>query len=69
MARFDRYAAIKERLVAAANTAMIGVDDDISQAIADRLDQRRAAGRPRSRRAGRSPAAFYADGERPLRGQ
>ena len=36
---FARYAAIKERLVAAATTAVIAVDDDICQAVADRLDQ------------------------------
>src|SRR5690606_26341415 len=31
------YAAIKERLVAGAGTAIVGVDDDLSQAVADRL--------------------------------
>ncbi len=58
---FDRYAAIKERLVAAANTAIIGVDDDISQAIADRLDH---AGRRVVRISVRRPlaAGYYADG-------
>jgi UDP-N-acetylmuramoylalanine--D-glutamate ligase len=35
----QRYAAIKERLVAASNTAVIAVDDDRSQAIADRLER------------------------------
>ena len=38
----EHYAAIKERLVAGAETAVIGVDDDWCSAIADRLD---AAGR------------------------
>ncbi len=33
----ENYAAIKERLVAAAGTAVIGVDDDRSSTIADRL--------------------------------
>jgi UDP-N-acetylmuramoylalanine--D-glutamate ligase len=36
------YAAIKERLVAKADVAVIGVDDDMSRAIAERLE---AAGR------------------------
>lgn len=34
------YAAIKERLVAGAETAVIGVDDPLSAGMADRLDQR-----------------------------
>jgi UDP-N-acetylmuramoylalanine--D-glutamate ligase len=38
----ENYAAIKERLVAAAGTALVGVDDDWCRAIAGRL---RAAGR------------------------
>ena len=37
----ERYAAIKERLVTAALTAVVAVDDDISQAIADRLERDR----------------------------
>ena len=37
----ERYAAIKERLAAAALTAVVAVDDDISQAIADRLERDR----------------------------
>jgi UDP-N-acetylmuramoylalanine--D-glutamate ligase len=36
---FERYAALKEQLVAAAKTAVIAVDDDICQAVADRLEQ------------------------------
>jgi len=57
---FERYAAIKERLVAAANTAVIGVDDRIGQAIADRLEQ---SGRRVVRISARRPLArgFYAD--------
>lgn len=39
----DAYAAIKERLVAAAGRAVVGVDDPMSAAIADRLE---AAGIP-----------------------
>ncbi|WP_321339200.1 UDP-N-acetylmuramoyl-L-alanine--D-glutamate ligase [Breoghania sp.] len=34
----DNYAAIKTRLVAASRAAVIGVDDDLSAAIADQLD-------------------------------
>ncbi|KPL51439.1 UDP-N-acetylmuramoylalanine--D-glutamate ligase [Prosthecomicrobium hirschii] len=34
------YAAIKERLVAGAATAIVGVDDPLSAAIADRIEQR-----------------------------
>ncbi|MEJ1161559.1 UDP-N-acetylmuramoyl-L-alanine--D-glutamate ligase [Prosthecomicrobium sp. N25] len=33
------YAAIKERLVAGAKTAVVGVDDPLSTAIADRIEQ------------------------------
>ena len=57
---FERYTAIKERLVAAANTAVIGVDDRIGQAIADRLEQ---SGRRVVRISARRPLAsgFYAD--------
>lgn len=39
---FDNYAAVKERLVAAvprSGTAIVGVDDDRCQAIADRLER------------------------------
>lgn len=35
----ERYAAIKERLVAASGTAVVGVDDALSSAVADRLQQ------------------------------
>jgi UDP-N-acetylmuramoylalanine--D-glutamate ligase len=34
-----RYAAIKERLAAAAKTAVIAVDDDLTQSIADRIER------------------------------
>jgi UDP-N-acetylmuramoylalanine--D-glutamate ligase len=36
---FQHYASIKERLVAASHTAVVAVDDDRSQAIADRLER------------------------------
>ncbi|MCB1485986.1 MAG: UDP-N-acetylmuramoyl-L-alanine--D-glutamate ligase [Bauldia sp.] len=57
----ERYAGIKERLVAAAKTAVIAVDDKITQAIADRLEQ---AGRRIVRVSTRLPLAsgFYAEG-------
>lgn len=35
---FENYAAIKERLVAASDTAVIGVDDETGIDVADRLD-------------------------------
>jgi len=35
----DRYAALKEQLVAASKTAVVAVDDDICQAVADRIEQ------------------------------
>ena len=35
----DHYAAIKERLVAQSDLALVGVDDDLSSAIARRLDE------------------------------
>jgi UDP-N-acetylmuramoylalanine--D-glutamate ligase len=35
----QRYAAIKERLATASGTAVVAVDDDFSQAIADRLER------------------------------
>jgi UDP-N-acetylmuramoylalanine--D-glutamate ligase len=48
----DRYAAIKERLVAGSDLAVVGADDDRSRAIGDRLEQ---AGRPVMRISGRYP--------------
>ncbi|MDR3373598.1 MAG: UDP-N-acetylmuramoyl-L-alanine--D-glutamate ligase [Ancalomicrobiaceae bacterium] len=36
----EAYAAIKERLVTASRTAVVGVDDALSRAIADRLEKR-----------------------------
>jgi UDP-N-acetylmuramoylalanine--D-glutamate ligase len=45
---FENYAAVKERLVAGADVALIGVDDDPCRAIAARLQARHAhGGRPR----------------------
>lgn len=60
------YAAVKERLVAGVQsngTAVIGVDDDLCQAIADRVEQ---AGRRVVRISVRRPLAdgLYAEGER-----
>ncbi len=56
------YARIKERLVAAAETAIVGVDDNWSQAIADRVA---GLGRKVVRISARRPLAhgFYAAGE------
>jgi UDP-N-acetylmuramoylalanine--D-glutamate ligase len=48
----DRYAAIKERLVAGSDLAVVGADDDRSRAIGDRLEQ---AGRQVMRISGRYP--------------
>ncbi len=61
----EHYAAVKERLVAGAETAVIGVDDDWCRAIADRLD---AAGRKVLRISVERPLAegLYADGSRVL---
>lgn len=54
------YAAIKERLVAAAATAVVGVDDTLSAAMADRLERR---GRRVVRISNRRPLAdgYYFD--------
>jgi UDP-N-acetylmuramoylalanine--D-glutamate ligase len=61
----ENYAAIKERLVAQANVALIGVDDDYSRAIAARLATR-ATKRPRvvtvSATPSRSAATFVENG-------
>ncbi len=35
----ERYAALKEQLVAGSKTAVVAVDDDICQAVADRIEQ------------------------------
>ena len=58
---FENYASIKERLVAASDTAVIGVDDNTSRAIADRLAQ---AGKNVVRISSRNPVArgVYAQG-------
>ena len=57
------YAAIKERLVASADTAVIGVDDAFSKAMADR---RSDTGRPlvRISASGRLPVGMIARGSR-----
>jgi UDP-N-acetylmuramoylalanine--D-glutamate ligase len=64
----DSYAAVKERLVAGVRpggTAVVGVDDNRTQAIADRADR---GGRRVMRVSVRQPLAYgvYADGERIL---
>jgi UDP-N-acetylmuramoylalanine--D-glutamate ligase len=64
----DSYAAVKERLVAGVRpggTAVVGVDDNRTQAIADRADR---GGRRVVRVSVRQPLAYgvYADGERIL---
>jgi UDP-N-acetylmuramoylalanine--D-glutamate ligase len=64
----DSYAAVKERLVAGirpGGTAVVGVDDNRTQAIADRADR---GGRRVMRVSVRQPLAYgvYADGERIL---
>jgi len=57
----EHYAAVKERLVAGSELAVVGVDDDRSRAIADRLEQ---AGRQVARISGHFPVArgFYVEG-------
>ncbi|TWH01036.1 UDP-N-acetylmuramoylalanine--D-glutamate ligase [Mesorhizobium sp. J18] len=57
----DNYAAIKERLVAGSDTAIIGVDDDYCRRIADRLEK---AGRKVARISTATPLenGFYAEG-------
>lgn len=64
----ENYAAIKERLVAQSNTAIIGVDDEHCRAIADRLQ---GAGRTVIRISVTQALdqGFYADGERLMRGE
>ena len=61
MARWQHYAAVKERLVAgvqADGTAIVGVDDEWCAAAADRIAARRQAAWCASRCAGRCPTAF-----------
>jgi UDP-N-acetylmuramoylalanine--D-glutamate ligase len=65
----EHYAAVKERLVAgvaAAGTAIVGVDDEWGRAIADRLAQR---GKPVIRISARRALAdgIYVDGQRLMR--
>ncbi|WP_011581344.1 MULTISPECIES: UDP-N-acetylmuramoyl-L-alanine--D-glutamate ligase [Chelativorans] len=57
----ENYAAIKERLVAGSDTAIIGVDDEYCRAVADRLEK---AGRKVSRISltGTLEDGFFADG-------
>ena len=60
---FARYAGLKERLVAQAKTAVIAVDDDFTQAVADRIAE---AGGSVVRVSARRPLArgVFADGTR-----
>ena len=62
----DHYAAVKERLVAGSDTAIIGVDDDYCRAIADRLEK---AGRKvvRISVAGTLEDGFFAEGAQLMR--
>jgi UDP-N-acetylmuramoylalanine--D-glutamate ligase len=64
----ENYAAIKERLVARSETAILGVDDDHCRAIADRLE---ASGRNVIRISVTQSLdqGLYADGERLMRGE
>jgi len=57
----EHYAAVKERLVAKADTAVIAVEDDYTRAIAQRLEQ---AGRNVIRVSSRNPVSpgFFLDG-------
>jgi len=57
----DRYAALKARLVTSSKTAVVAVDDDICQAVADRIEQ---AGGSVVRVSARRPLArgVFADG-------
>lgn len=62
----ENYAAVKERLVAKSDTAILGVDDDYCRAIADRLEK---AGRKVIRISVKETLAegLYADGPRLMR--
>ncbi len=64
----ENYAAIKERLVRHADTAIVGTDDALSSAIADRIGQ---GGVHVERISQRTPVAqgIYADGSRLIRAQ
>ncbi|WEX11348.1 UDP-N-acetylmuramoyl-L-alanine--D-glutamate ligase [Chelativorans sp. AA-79] len=64
----ENYAAIKERLVAGSETAIIGVDDDHCRAIADRLER---AGRKVERISvtGRLEQGFFAEGAQLMRAE
>jgi UDP-N-acetylmuramoylalanine--D-glutamate ligase len=64
----EHYAAIKERLIAGSNTAIVGVDDVYTEAIADRatLAGRRVIRIARHRALGEG---LYADGTRVMRAE
>ncbi|MGJ3263211.1 MAG: UDP-N-acetylmuramoyl-L-alanine--D-glutamate ligase [Salinarimonas sp.] len=58
----EAYAAIKERLVAGARTALVGVDDDPTNAIGRRLSEREDADVYPVSAAGERPWGFFALG-------
>ncbi len=62
----ENYAAIKERLVARSDIALVGVDDEYCRAVAARLAEKKSIGRPRvvtiSARAPQSADVFVEDG-------
>lgn len=58
----EAYAAIKERLVAGARTALVGVDDPLANAIGKRLSERPDADVYPVCAQGERPWGFYADG-------
>ncbi|GGK35734.1 UDP-N-acetylmuramoyl-L-alanine--D-glutamate ligase [Salinarimonas ramus] len=58
----EDYAAIKERLVAGARTALVGVDDDPTNAIGKRLSQREGADVYPVSAQGERPWGFFALG-------
>lgn len=60
------YAAIKERLVAGAATALVGVDDLLSDAIGKRLSQRPGSDVYPVSAKGERPWGFFANGSRIL---
>jgi UDP-N-acetylmuramoylalanine--D-glutamate ligase len=58
----ENYAAIKERLVAGARTALVGVDDDLTNAIGKRLSEREGADVYPVSAKGERPWGFFALG-------
>jgi UDP-N-acetylmuramoylalanine--D-glutamate ligase len=58
----EAYAAVKERLVAGARTALVGVDDDLTNAVGKRLSQREGADVYPVSATGERPWGFFALG-------